>query len=138
MLENKRKKEANHEQGSFQGKDNEEAVRRESVPHPRKTTRPQSSSRKEWAAAGQAAKLRRKSAQSARTTAKKANVGNVICGAEADTIQEHNATLERQPQATDTTRGTAIPPTRPLCTYDAIRCAPYYLATVSPRGDEIL
>jgi hypothetical protein len=32
--------------------------------------------KKEWAAAGQAAKLRTKSVQSARTTAKKANVGN--------------------------------------------------------------
>jgi hypothetical protein len=31
---------------------------------------------KEWEVVGQAAKLRRKSAQSARTTAKKANVGN--------------------------------------------------------------
>ena len=51
--------------------------RRESVPHPRKTTRPKSSSmKKEWAVVGQAAKRRRKSAQSARTTAKKANVGN--------------------------------------------------------------
>ena len=51
--------------------------RRESVPCPRKTTTPKSSSmKKEWAVAGQAAKRRRKSAQSARTTAKKANVGN--------------------------------------------------------------
>jgi hypothetical protein len=51
--------------------------RRESIPHPRKATRPKSSSmKKEWAAAGQAAKLRRKSAQSARTTAEKAIVGN--------------------------------------------------------------
>jgi hypothetical protein len=51
--------------------------RRESVPHPRKTTRPKSSSmKKEWAGAGQAAKLRRKSVQSARTTAEQANVGN--------------------------------------------------------------
>ena len=51
--------------------------RRESVPCPRKATRPKSSSmKKEWAVVAQAAKLRRKSAQSARTTAKKANVGN--------------------------------------------------------------
>jgi hypothetical protein len=51
--------------------------KRERVPHPRKGTRPKSSSmKKEWAVAGQAAKLRRKSAQSARTTTKKANVGN--------------------------------------------------------------
>ena len=53
--------------------------RRGSVPCPRKTTRPKSSNRgmkKEWAVVWQAAKQRRKSAQSARTTAKKANVGN--------------------------------------------------------------
>jgi hypothetical protein len=51
--------------------------RRESVPCPRKATRPKSSSmKKEWAVVGQAVKLRRKSAQNARTTAKTANVGN--------------------------------------------------------------
>ena len=51
--------------------------RRESVPCPRKATRPKSSSMKtEWAVVAQAAKRRRTSAQSARTTAKKANVGN--------------------------------------------------------------
>ena len=51
--------------------------RRESVPCPRKATRPKSNRmKKEWAVVAQAAKLRRKSAQSARTTAKKANVGN--------------------------------------------------------------
>ena len=51
--------------------------RRESVPYSRKTTRPKSSSmNKEWAVVAQAAKLKGKSAQSARTTAKKANVGN--------------------------------------------------------------
>jgi hypothetical protein len=50
--------------------------RRGSVPRPRKTTRQKSSSKKkEWAVVGQAAKLRTKSAH-ARTTAKKANVGN--------------------------------------------------------------
>jgi hypothetical protein len=51
--------------------------RRESVPYPRKPTRHKRRRlKKEWAVAGQAAKMRRKSAQSARTTAKKANVGN--------------------------------------------------------------
>jgi len=51
--------------------------RRGSVHYPRKTTRPKSSSmKKEWAVVGQAAKPQRQSAQSARTTAKKANVGN--------------------------------------------------------------
>jgi hypothetical protein len=51
--------------------------RRESVPYPRKATRPKSSSMKtEYAVAGQAAKLRRTSAQSVRTTFKKANAGN--------------------------------------------------------------
>jgi hypothetical protein len=51
--------------------------RRGSVPCPRKLSRPKSSSmKKEWAVVAQAAKRRRKSAQSARTTAKEANVGN--------------------------------------------------------------
>ena len=51
--------------------------RRESVPCPRKPTRPKSSSmKKESAVAGQAAKIRTKGAISARTTAEKANVGN--------------------------------------------------------------
>ena len=51
--------------------------RRESVPCPRKATRPKSSSmKKESAVAGQAAKIRTKGAISARTTAEKANVGN--------------------------------------------------------------
>jgi len=55
-----------------------------------------------------------------------------------DTIQEYTATLERQPHANNTMSCTAMPPARPLCTYDAIRCAPYYLAAMSSRGDEIL
>jgi hypothetical protein len=60
------------------GRGNEKVgEKRESVPHPRKATRPKSSSmKKEWSVAGQAAKLRRKSAQSARTTAEKAIVCN--------------------------------------------------------------
>jgi hypothetical protein len=71
-LQNKRKKEAKHEHGRFQGKGKEEAVEKRSVPHPRKTTRPKSSSmKKEWEVEGQAEKLRRESTQSARTTAKK-------------------------------------------------------------------
>jgi hypothetical protein len=39
--------------------------------------------KKEWAEVAQAAKLRRKSAQSARTTVKKANVGNARAQARA-------------------------------------------------------
>ncbi len=51
--------------------------RSESLPCPRMATRhKRSSMKKEWAVVGQAAKLRRKGAQSARTTAEKANVGN--------------------------------------------------------------
>ena len=51
--------------------------RRESVPCPRKATRPKSSSMKtEWAVVAQAVKLQRKRPQGARTTAERANVGN--------------------------------------------------------------
>jgi hypothetical protein len=39
--------------------------------------------KKEWAVVAQAAKLRRKSAQSARTTAKETNVGNAMDQARA-------------------------------------------------------
>jgi hypothetical protein len=50
----------------------------------RKATRPKSSSmKKEWALVAQAAKMRRKSAQSARTAARKANVGNARAQARA-------------------------------------------------------
>jgi hypothetical protein len=62
--------------------------RRESVPYSRKTTSPKSSSmKKEWAVVGRAGKLRRKSAQSAPTTANKANVGNVRDQARASTAE---------------------------------------------------
>jgi hypothetical protein len=67
--------------------------RRESAPYSRKTTRPKSSSiNKEWAVVGQAAKLRRKSAQSARTTAKKANVGNARDQARASITESCDCT----------------------------------------------
>jgi hypothetical protein len=62
---------------AFKAKAKRRLWRRESVPHPRKATRPKSSSmKKEWAVAGHAEKLRIKSAQSSHTTAEKANVGN--------------------------------------------------------------
>ncbi len=75
-LENKRKKEAKHKQGSFEGKGKEEAVEKRKRPLSEKETRPKSSMKTEWAVAGKAAKLRRKSAQSARTTSKEANASN--------------------------------------------------------------
>jgi hypothetical protein len=57
-LENKRKKEAKHKQGSFQPKAKRRLWSRESVPRPRKAMRPKSSRmEKEWEVEGRAAKL---------------------------------------------------------------------------------
>ena len=76
-LKTRDRKRPNTSRGAQKAKAKRRLWRRESVPYPRKETRPKSSSMKtEWAVAGKAAKLRTKSVQSARTTAKKANVGN--------------------------------------------------------------
>jgi hypothetical protein len=88
-LENERKKEAQHKLGGFKGEGEEGAVDklRESVPHPRQATRQGSSSvGREWAGKGPEEKIwRRKSAQSARTTAKEAGTGNAVGRASTST-----------------------------------------------------
>jgi hypothetical protein len=56
-LENKRKKEAKHKQGSIEGKDKEETAEK-SIPRPTKATSAKSSRmEKKWAVVGRAAKL---------------------------------------------------------------------------------
>jgi hypothetical protein len=83
-FENKRKKEAKHKQGSFQGKGKEEAVEKRKRSLRGRQREPRAAAlKKEWAEVAQAAKLRRKSAQSARTSVKKANVGNARAQARA-------------------------------------------------------